>query len=417
MDTVIVGGGIVGLFTAYYLQKKGIKVTIIDKGNFTESCSTGNAGMIVPSHIVPLASPGMISKGIGWMFSSKSPFYIHPRLDKELIKWCYYFYKASNVSQVSKAVPVLKDFSLQSKALYLDFQTEHAQLDFSLQPKGLLMLYQSKAAEVEETAFASLAQKSGLNAEILSKEEAQKLEPNQELNIRGALYFPDDAHLDPAKLYGLLKTVLIDSGVRLIPETVVTGFEKWGRKVNKIISDKGSFTCNNLIICTGAWSGALAKNLGFTLPMIGGKGYSFLQPNLSNLKQATILTEAKVTQSPYADFVRFGGTMEISKPNTEINLNRVQGIFSSIQKYYPGLSVVFPEKKAIWSGIRPCSPDGMPYIGPAPGYDNVWVGAGHSMMGVSLAPATGKMLTDLLVGKKVDPVLHHMLFDVDRYNK
>ena len=416
MHTVIVGGGIVGLFTAYYLQKSGIDVSIIDKGDFKESCSTGNAGMIVPSHIVPLASPGMISKGIGWMFSSTSPFYIHPSLDKELIKWCYYFYKASNLKQVTKAIPVLKDFSLHSKSLYLDFQENHAQAEFSLQPKGLLMLYQTKAAEEEETSFSLLAKKSGLNAEIISKEEAQKLEPNQELNVRGGLYFPDDAHLDPGKLYQILKDNLIANGVKFISNTAVTGFEKQGEKVDKVICDTGTYSCDNVIICSGAWSGVLAKKLGFRLPMVGGKGYSFIKPNLPKLQQATILTEAKVTQSPYENFVRFGGTMEICKPNSTINLKRVEGIFSSIKKYYPGLSIEFPETNKIWSGLRPCSPDGMPYIGQAPGYKNVWVGAGHSMMGISLAPATGKMLTDLILGKKINPVLHNQLFNVDRYN-
>jgi len=416
METVIVGGGIVGLFTAYYLQKEGINVSIIDKMDFIDSCSTGNAGMIVPSHVIPLASPGMISKGIGWMFSSKSPFYIHPRLDRELIKWCYYFYKASNATQVAKAVPVLKDFSLNSKALYLDFQKEHAEADFSLQPKGLLMLYQTKAAEEEERAFAELAKQSGVNAEILSKEEAQKMEPNQEINARGALYFPDDAHLDPGKLYQILKDYLQHKGVKFIGNTEVKGFESQGGKVSNIVTDKGSFTCDNLIICSGAWSGTVAKMLGFKLPMIGGKGYSFVQPNIPQLQQATILTEAKVSQSPYSNFVRFGGTMEISKPNAHINLKRVEGIFSSIKNYYPGIPVTFPEKDKIWSGVRPCSPDGLPYIGAAPGYKNVWVGSGHSMMGLSLAPATGKMLTGLILGKNVDPMLHNQLFDVGRYN-
>lgn len=416
MNTVIIGGGIIGLFTAYYLKKNGVEVTIIDKGDFKENCSTGNAGMIVPSHIVPLASPGMISKGIGWMFSPKSPFYIHPSLDKELIKWCYYFYKASNLKQVNGAIPVLKDFSLRSKSLYFEFQQAHPQADFSLQPKGLLMLYQTKAAEKEETAFALLAQKSGLNAEVLSKREAQQLEPNQELNVKGGLYFPDDAHLDPGRLYQFLKDDLVQSGVDFVSNTEVIGFERQREKVNKIISNKGSYSCDHLIICSGAWSGTLANKLGFRLPMVGGKGYSFIQPNFPKLQQATILTEAKVTQSPYSGFVRFGGTMEICKPNSSINLKRVQGIFSSIKKYYPGLQIEFPEKNKIWSGLRPCSPDGMPYIGPAPGLKNVWVGAGHSMMGTSLAPATGKMLTDLILGNNLNPILHNHLFNVDRYN-
>lgn len=416
MNTVIIGGGIVGLFTAYYLRKSGVEVTVLDKGDFQVNCSTGNAGMIVPSHIVPLASPGMISKGIGWMFSPKSPFYIHPSLDKELIKWCYHFFRASNLKKVNLAMPVLKDFGLLSKALYLEFQQEHAQSDLSLQLKGLLMLYQSKAAEEEEKAFSILAKKSGIKAEILSKEEAQQLEPHQELNIRGALYFPEDAHLDPGQLYRILKDHLVNQGVKLVGNAGVTGFVKQGEKVDKIISSKGEFSCDNLIVCSGVWCGLLAKKLGFRLPIVGGKGYSFIYPNLPRLQQASILTEAKVSQSPYPNFVRFGGTMEISKPNNLINIKRVEGIFSSIKNYYPGIPLAFPEKDNIWSGNRPCSPDGLPYIGPAPGFKNVYVGAGHSMMGLSLAPATGKMLTDLLLGTDYSSLHGSQLFKVDRYN-
>jgi D-amino-acid dehydrogenase len=415
MSTVIVGGGIVGFFTAYFLQKSGVQVTLLDKGDFQENCSTGNAGMIVPSHIVPLASPGMVSKGLMWMFSAKSPFYIHPSLDRDLIRWCYYFFRAANTGQVNRALPVLKSFSFFSKALYMELQQNHAQADFSFQEKGLLMLYRTAAMEKEETEFAEIAMKQGVEAQVLSRQEAQKLEPHQELDVRGAVYFPGDAHLDPAKLYAFMKDYLLGQGVKFIKEAEVTGFEKEGAKVKKVLSSKGDFDCDDLVICSGAWSSILADKLGFRLPMIGGKGYSFTKPNLPGLQQASILTEAKVSQSPYPDFVRFGGTMEIARPNTKVNIKRVEGIFSAIHNYYPGISLDFPKEDEIWKGIRPCSPDGLPYIGPAPGLSNVYVGAGHAMMGLSLAPATGKYLSDLLTGETNTAYGPYQLFKVGRY--
>lgn len=412
--TIIIGGGITGLFTAYYLQKEGIEVQIIDQTDLQANCSTGNAGMIVPSHIIPLAAPGMISKGISWMFSSKSPFYIQPRLDAKLLKWGLLFYKAANSAHVERSIPYLKNLSLLSKALYLDFKEKHPEAAIALQEKGLMMIYQTKAVETEEVEFAHLARKHGLEAEILSPEDIQKIEPNLEVNARGAVLFPGDAHLDPGKLYSFLKSYLEEKGVSFLSNTQVHGFEKSHGKAQAVLTDKGKIDAEKVILCGGSWSGELAKMLGFTLPMMGGKGYSFIQENKPEIKQAAILTEMKVAVSPYGEQIRFGGTMEITGTNQKINLNRVKGIYESINRYYPDFEAKFPETDQIWKGLRPCSPDGLPYIGFAPGYSNVLVNSGHSMMGVSLAPASGKVTAELHQQK--DASLEIKGFEVGRFN-
>jgi D-amino-acid dehydrogenase len=411
--TLVIGGGIVGLFSAYFLQKEGIEVTIIDRTDLKDNCSTGNAGMIVPSHIIPLAAPGMISKGIGWMFSSKSPFYIHPRLDYKLAQWCLLFFKAANEKQVTKAIPFLKNLSLLSKALYQEFKVEHPESSMALVEKGLMMVYQTDAVEKEEIEFAHLARKYGLEAEILTPADIQKAEPNLEVRARGAVLFPGDAHLDPGALYGFLKKYLEEKGVKFLYNTQVLGFEKSGSKVEAILTDQGKIESEKVLLCGGSWSGELAKMLDFSLPMMGGKGYSFVQENKPEITQATILTEMKVAVSPYAETVRFGGTMEIAGTNQSINLNRVKGIFESINRFYPDFEAKFPDEKKIWKGLRPCSPDGLPYIGFAPGYSNVLVGSGHSMMGISLAPATGKILTELHQQK--DTAIGIQGFEVGRF--
>ncbi|MDA1268860.1 MAG: FAD-dependent oxidoreductase [Bacteroidetes bacterium] len=411
--TLIIGGGIIGLFTAYYLQKEGVEVTVIDRTDLRDNCSTGNAGMIVPSHIIPLAAPGMISKGISWMFSSKSPFYIHPRLDFKLVQWCLLFFKAANPSQVSKAIPYLKNISLLSKALYQEFRQEHPDSSMALVEKGLMMAYQTESMEKEEVEFAHLARKYGLEAEILGPEDLKKVEPNLHLKARGAVLFPGDAHLDPGALYGFLKKYLEQKEVSFLTETQVLGFEKEGTKVVAVLTDKGKLEAEKILLCGGSWSGELAQMLHFTLPMMGGKGYSFLQANQPEIQQATILTEQKVAVSPYGASVRFGGTMEIAGTNESINKNRVKGIFEAINRYYPDFQATFPEDKQIWKGLRPCSPDGLPYIGFAPRYTNVLVGSGHSMIGISLATATGKILSELHQQK--DSSMEIQGFAVARY--
>jgi D-amino-acid dehydrogenase len=413
-QTLIIGGGIVGLFSAYFLQKEGVEVTVIDRTDLKDNCSTGNAGMIVPSHIIPLAAPGMISKGIGWMFSSKSPFYIHPRLDYKLAQWCLLFFKAANEKQVTKAIPFLKNLSLLSKALYQEFKVEHPESSMALVEKGLMMAYQTDAVEKEEIEFAHLARKYGLEAEILTPADIQKVEPNLEVKARGAVLFPGDAHLDPGALYGFLKKYLEEKGVKFLYNTQVLGFEKSRSKVEAILTDQGKIEAEKVLLCGGSWSGELAKMLDFSLPMMGGKGYSFVQENKPEITQATILTEMKVAVSPYAETVRFGGTMEIAGTNQSINLNRVKGIFESINRFYPDFEAKFPAENKIWKGLRPCSPDGLPYIGFAPGYSNVLVGSGHSMMGISLAPATGKILAELHQQK--DTTIGIQGFEVGRFD-
>lgn len=411
--TLIIGGGIVGLFSAYFLQKEGIEVTVIDRTDLQDNCSTGNAGMIVPSHIIPLAAPGMVTKGITWMFSSKSPFYIHPRLDYKLLQWCLLFFRSANEKQVAKAIPYLKNLSLLSKALYLDFKAEHPEAALALQEKGLMMAYQTEGVEKEEIEFAHLARKYGLEAEILTPQDIRNVEPNLELKARGAVLFPGDAHLDPGALYGFLKKYLEEKGVKFLSKTQVLGFEKSGSKIEAVLTDQGKIEAEKIVLCGGSWSGELAQLLGFSLPMMGGKGYSFIQKNQPEIKQATILTEQKVAVSPYGETVRFGGTLEIAGTNQKVDMRRVQGIFESINRYYPSFEAKFPEENQIWKGLRPCSPDGLPYIGFAPGYSNVLVGSGHAMMGISLAPGTGKLLAELHQQK--DTTMEIAGFEVGRF--
>jgi D-amino-acid dehydrogenase len=265
----------------------------------------------------------------------------------------------------------------------------------ALVEKGLMMAYQTDAVEKEEIEFAHLARKYGLEAEILSPADIRNIEPNLEVKARGAVLFPGDAHLDPGALYSFLKKYLEEKGVKFLYNTQVLGFEKTGAKVEAILTDQGKIESEKVLLCGGSWSGELAKMLDFFIPMMGGKGYSFVQENKPEIKQATILTEMKVAVSPYSETVRFGGTMEIAGTNQSVNLNRVKGIFESINRFYPEFEAKFPAENQIWKGLRPCSPDGLPYIGFAPGYSNVLVGSGHSMMGISLAPATGKILAEL----------------------
>lgn len=396
----IIGGGIIGLSSAYYLSMAGHQVTIIEQSDLKDGCSFGNAGMIVPSHLIPLAAPGMISKGIRWMFNSTSPFYVKPRLSGDLIKWGYHFYRNSTKEHVAKAAPALKEISLLSMAMYQQLAKD-LPFDFGYHERGLLMLYQTKETEHEEVETAALANKHGIEAHVISSEEVQKLEPEVKVKARGGVYFPGDAHITPQSFVNQLMILLEKKSVKFQTNTTVQDFIIEGGKIKTVQTDKGDFSFDAVVIATGSWSGLLAAKLDLSLPMQAGKGYSFTIPNmLKNVRVPSIFLEARVAVTPMGNSLRFGGTMEITGLDHSISMNRVKGIVDSIPRYYPEMKVTMPKAEEIWHGLRPCSPDGLPYIGRSQKIKNLVLATGHSMMGLSLGPGTGKLVSELIDQEK-----------------
>lgn len=415
MKTTIIGSGVIGLFSAYYLSKQGYEVTIIERSNGDDGCSTGNAGMIVPSHFIPLAVPGMIEKGIKWMFNSESPFYVKPRLNLDLLSWGLKFYQAANKKQVERAMPALRDISLLSKALYQDL-AKTPDLDFAFEEKGLMMLCKTEHHFDEEIEVAQQANELGLKTKILSTKELHEFEPEVKPDVAGAIFYEGDAHLYPNQLVKNLKKHLENIGVKFYYNTEVTGFELEKNEIKKInirqivgnliqnrTANLSELNTENIVIATGSWSPLLADMLNIGLPMQAGKGYSvtYEQNQGKKLNIPSILLEARVAITPMSDnLIRFGGTMEIGGLNDQINMNRVRGIIKAVPNYFPDYQIDIPQKEQVWHGLRPCSPDGLPYIGRTNKYKNLVIASGHAMMGLSLAPATGKLVQEIIDNQK-----------------
>ncbi|MBS1683027.1 MAG: FAD-dependent oxidoreductase [Bacteroidetes bacterium] len=398
MKIGIIGGGIIGLSSAYYLQKSGHEVTVIDQSDLTNGCSYGNAGMIVPSHFIPLAAPGMIAKGIRWMFDSSSPFYVKPRWSGDLVRWGIQFYRHATEAHVQKSAGVLKELSLLSKSLYQTWSKEL--LDFGYNEKGLLMLYQTSDAEHEEKETARLANQYGIEARVLSADEVQQLETHVRVNVRGGILFPGDAHLTPHLLMESLKNNLNEKA-NFKTNTAVKDFNISEKKIKSVVTNRGEFSFDEIILATGSWSGDVAKKLKLNLPMQAGKGYSFTLPDISkNIQIPSILIEGKVAVTPMGNSLRFGGTMEINGLDHSINMKRVKGIVDTVSRFYPELKIETPAMEKTWHGLRPCSPDGLPYIGRTPSIQNLTIATGHSMLGISLGPATGKLVSEIINGEK-----------------
>lgn len=399
MQYTIIGSGIIGLSIAFYLSEAGAEVTIVDKGDLSSGCSFGNAGMIVPSHFVPMATPGVIAKGLRWMFDAKSPFYIKPRLNWALTQWLWAFYRSCHPQKVEKAIPVLRDLSWLSKKLYKELAA-HPALDFGYEERGLLMLYQSAKAAQEEIKMAEQAEAIGVAAQVLSPEALQKLDGGTTMQVRGGVYYPGDAHLAPHQLMEQLIAYLRKKGVSFLDRTVVNNFSYQKNNITHLLTQDGQkLPVQQVVMAGGAWTPQLLRLLRIKMLLQDGKGYSItLDQAKEKPRIPSILTEAKVAITPMGNQLRIGGTLEISNLSTKINLQRVQGIIEAVPRYFPKIRPNLPETSAIWHGFRPCTPDGLPYIGSVPSFDNLTIATGHAMMGLSLGPATGKLVAEHLLG-------------------
>jgi D-amino-acid dehydrogenase len=400
MNAVVIGGGIIGLSCAYYLNKSGWDVTVVDKTDMLDSCSYGNLGMIVPSHFVPLAAPGMVSQGIKWMLNNKSPFYVKPSLNLDLISWGLKFVKSATEKHVEDSAEHLLALNLYSKNLYEGLATEPG-FDFGFEKKGILMYYKTDKVGEEEIHLGEKATQMGLDVVALNKAELEDLEPGIDLDVLGAVHYKCDAHLYPNHLVGQLLDSLKASGVQFKPHSAVQQIVREGKKVKKVVTSTGELEGDVVVMAGGSWLPQLGKMAGVTISLMPGKGYSFTlkQPG-KKLNIPAILCEARVAITPMNGGMRYGGTMEIAPVNNKVNMNRVKGIVESIGKYFSNINLEMPAEKDVWYGFRPCTPDGLPYIGFANKVDNLLIAGGHAMSGLSLGPATGKVIADLANNRK-----------------
>lgn len=400
-QAIVIGGGVNGLCTAYYLQKKQYDVTLIDSGDITNNCSFGNMGFLSPSHFIPLASPGIVAEGLRYMLSRTSPFYIKPRLNYSFLRWALKFYGNSNQSMVEKNAPPLTELLNLSRRLMNEIREDIGD-GFLMEEIGCMMMCHSKKAFEAELLVAEASKKFNLDIKILERRELQAHEPDVELDIYGAVLFKDDAHIHPGKFMLAMKDYLQKQGVRFQLNTSVVGFEKSGRSVTSVLTDKGNFKAQEIAITAGAWLPKLAKMLGFPMLLEGGKGYSYTYDHIEkNIRYPAILVDGRCAITPWKHMLRIGGTMEFSGLNDHVLINRMEGIYNSVKKFYPGLNIDFPKADQIWTGLRPVTPDGLPYIGRPNGYENVSFGGGHAMLGISAGAGTGLILSDLVAGRQL----------------
>ncbi len=411
---LVLGGGVIGLCSAYFAARRGHSVIVLDRDAPGDAgCSYGNAGMIVPSHFVPLAAPGMVAYGLKTMWNSESPFYLRPRLSLDLFSWGWKFWRASTAEQVARAAPVLRDLHFLSRALYEEL-TDKTGGAFGLVRKGLLMLCKTPHALDEEARFAEQACALGVPAEVLDAKQTAARDPAVAMDVAGSVYYPKDCHLAPAKLMHTLEDELKKLGVEIRRETAALGWITRGSTIEAAQTTTGGYDADEFVLCSGIWSDELARGLDLRIPMQAGKGYSVTLDAPRRLPElCSILVEGRVAVTPMNGKLRFGGTMELGGISSTVNAARVRGIVKSALKYFPDFRAEDFDNLPAWNGMRPCSPDGLPYLGRTAKYDNLIVATGHAMMGISLGPATGKIVSEILEREK--PSVEIGLLDPDRY--
>jgi D-amino-acid dehydrogenase len=408
---IVIGGGVIGLCAAHYLRNDGAAVTVLEKGELGSGSSSRNAGLVPPSHFIPLAAPGVISQGLKWMLDPESPFYIKPRLDPDLVRWVWKFRAASNERQMHIAMPLLLQLARASFALY----EELAKLrEFGFQKRGLLMVFNSERGRHHCLEEARHAHALDLEARVLNPGELARLEPDIRIRASGAVYYPGDAHLSPERFVEALTHTLVSQGVSVKPSTEVLGFTTSGGRVNGVRTTAGTIEADDIVIAGGAWSPGLTRTLGIRLLLQAGKGYSLTLHNpIRRPSIPLILTEARIAVTPMAGSLRFAGTMELAGLDPSVNMRRVEAIAKAVPRYLPDVVASDIDTTHLWSGLRPCTPDGLPYVGRFGACENLIAATGHAMIGISLAPVTGKLVADIVAERT--PSIDLRLLHPDRF--
>ncbi len=410
-SVIVIGGGIIGLCSAYYLQKEGHEVTVIDQSSMDYGASYVNAGYLSPSHIIPLAAPGVMKKGLKWMFNPESPLFIKPRMDADFLRWVWAFNKSCSSKNVNRNISAIKDIAILGRDLYAEIRKTE-KFNFQLEQKGLLMICQTEKMLNEELSVANIAKKEGLPVKEVSFEALKRLQPNTKLQAKGAVLYECDAHTTPQVFMEELKMYLKSNGVIFHKNEKVQHLSIKDGKISSIETKSHTYIADEFVLAAGSWSKLLSKKLGIKLLLEAGKGYRIDSERDFGITMPAILAEAKVAITPMQGYTRFAGTMEIAGINHTINRVRIEAIAKATQLYYPNVILTPQEKNNAACGLRPVTPDGMPYIGRSSNCKNLTIATGHAMMGWSMGPSTGKLVSEIISDTK--PSLDLSTYHPDR---
>jgi D-amino-acid dehydrogenase len=401
---LVVGGGVIGAACSHELSKSGFEVTVIDKGAWGSGCSHGNCGFICPSHVLPLTEPGTVKKTLLSMLKGNSPFSIRPRLDPRLWKWLWRFARRCRHDLMLQAARDRAPLLERSLSAYREM-VEAGILECEWQERGILFLYQSeKLLDKFNQTARLLKDEFQLRSERVEGDQLQAMEPTLKPGLAGGWYFPDDVHVRPDRLMSSWRVQLEKQGVHVRENCEFGQLVRERDRVVAVVAGGEEFDVDELVIATGALTPLLARQLGCRLPIQPGKGYSITMPRPQPCPtMPLVFVQHKVAASPMVSGYRLGSMMEFNGYDSRIKPRRLQLLREAAEQY---LEEPYSEPiEEEWYGWRPMTSDGVPFIDRLPGLENAWVAAGHNMLGVSMAPATGQLIAQLLGGQDagIDP--------------
>jgi D-amino-acid dehydrogenase len=396
-SVVVIGGGVIGAACAYSLSRRGLHVTVLDRGQFGRGCSHANCGYVCPSHVLPMAAPGAIFSALKAMLARNSPLKIHPRLDPALWSWLWQFSRRCSTPCMLTAGQAIHALLQSSRELY-DKLVAEERIDCEWETKGLLLVFQSAAAFEHHAATDELlGREFGVRARRLAKDALIDFEPALIAGLPGGWHYECDAHVRPDRLMAEMARVLAARDVAIHEHCSATGLVRENRSARAVSTINGEIEADAFVIAAGALAPEWGRDLGCRLPIQPGKGYSITMPRPARCPAVPmIFEEHRVAVTPFRSGYRLGSTMEFAGYDSTIRPERIELLKAAARQYLrePLAEPVQEE----WYGWRPMTPDSLPIIGPSPALANVWLAAGHNMLGLSMAPATGRLIAEMIVG-------------------
>lgn len=397
LDVAIIGGGVIGLFCAYYLKNEGFDVCVLERERVGAGASHGNCGLLVPSAVVPLCAPGAVGGALSMMGKPQSALMIRPGLTPRRYKWLLDFARHCTARHVSHAAAVRHALLTRSKALYDKFlQLDSLSCDQG--SRGALHVYKHANRINDIEPHRGLLERYGVYTRTVDQNHLRQMAPKLATDVSGAWFHPDDRHLRPDKLLAELKRLLNGSGAHVVENSPVTDFETTGRAVTRIRVGHKTYHARQVVLAAGAWSPEISRKLGCLLPIEPGKGYSLTFDGCAPpIDRPCFLVEAGVVYTPFENGFRIGGLLDFAGMDQRLTPAALEKLRRAMAAYLGPLpGGIVPET---WAGPRPMVYDELPIIGRMPGVENMWIASGHGKLGISMGPATGEAIADLLAGR------------------
>ncbi len=404
----VIGGGLVALCSALYLERSGRAVTVLERATVGSGASRGNGGQIVTAD--PLPAPGMVREGLRHWFSPSSAFYIHPRSLPALAPFLIRFARSANERSYLESFRALDRLNRAREMLF----DELAEIGIGshFQPTGNLKTFREHVTARREWEAAGRLAELGLSrepGEFLDEDGLRALEPSLGPAARWGFLRPDVRFGDPSAFVDQLRAHLTERDVTLREGARVVGLQERGAAV-RVAQDDTEEEYDQVLIAAGMGSPSLLRSLGVRLPLVAGIGYSFTVRPSSMPRYTVLLGEAHVGATPLdSERLRIAGTMELgARPGANADA-RISAIARAAGPFLDGVD--WAQISDRWAGSRPMTPDGLPYIGRVTGCQRVFVATGHNMLGLSLAPATGHEIARLMTGAGAEDALAPFAID------